>query len=196
MSSPLKPVVEIPHHPIHARHIGKTPTKSNLAIQPESPDPLSMDVDARKALATPKKRKLEAMKQEDMAMRPSPSKTLKPSSSASAGSLTASGKKRMEVYIEVPPVPKGWATPNVKNITPLQHRGRTGSVFSDVTKADDVSEDELAMGSVLKSGRSSMSLGIRTGGRDERGADLSPACLGATLMPENRRSTGEANRAA
>lgn len=102
--------------------------------------------------------------------------------------MSRSPRKDMEVYVELPPVPKHWKTPisaikgepsskrpanSTAFVTPSgssSHRMRGESVLSDATKQDE-SEDELALGSVLRPGPGGVSKsgGLRTGERDQRG---------------------------
>ncbi|KAG9017932.1 Sister chromatid cohesion protein 2 [Tulasnella sp. 427] len=183
----------------------KTPPKRRSPVPrehfpDESPDPLSLPVSrpGPAPAVTPQKRKFddEPMKSPTIQRLQSldgirPKKhSLKPSSSGSASSgsamsMSSTPRKMLEVYIDVPPPPKGY-TPTAElkarqkqissaNVTPVNsqsmHRARMGSVLSDVTRTEAESDDELALGSVMKPHRGSLmkSGNIRTGGRDDRG---------------------------
>ncbi|KAG8956027.1 Sister chromatid cohesion protein 2 [Tulasnella sp. 424] len=204
LSSPAVSTAQQGPADIHQRPRPKTPPKRPAPvprIKPpnESPDPLALPVShpGPAPAVTPQKRKydeplqsptikrlqsMEGVRPKKVSLKPSSSGSV---SSASSMSISSTPRKMLEVYVEVPPPPKGYTpTAEIKarhkqstsaNSTPFNsqstHRARMGSVLSDVTKTEAESDDELALGSAIKPYRGSAmkSGGIRTGDRDDRG---------------------------
>lgn len=204
VSSPAVPVFRPESVDVRKRPRPKTPPKqpssqSRNQRPDESPDPLALPVShpGPAPAVTPQKRKydeplqsptikrlqsMEGIRPKKLTVKPSSSGS---TSSASSMSISSTPRKLSQVYVEVPPPPKGYTpTAEVKarqkqiasaNLTPINsqssHRARMGSVLSDVTRTEAESDDELALGSVMKPPRGSAmkSGGIRTGDRDDRG---------------------------
>ncbi|KAG8885372.1 Sister chromatid cohesion protein 2 [Tulasnella sp. 332] len=171
-------------------------TKSFSTAMPESsPDPLTIGFRAAgPSNVTPQKRKYEEpptsptikrLQSIDGSGRPSHG-TPKSYASIPPSGLS-SPRKGVELYVDIPPLPPSWKTPKLSrkpvagvvakgmaNGTMLNvvnaHRSRGESVLSDITKADTGSDDELALGSVLRLQHAGTSKsGQRTGERDQRG---------------------------
>ncbi|KAG9034044.1 Sister chromatid cohesion protein 2 [Tulasnella sp. JGI-2019a] len=177
----------------------ETPPKVTMpypAVMPESsPDPLTMGT-VRPPHVTPQKRKFEEpltsptlkrLQSMDGLGRPTQSAP-KPQVPRSPSGLSTP-RKGVELYVDVPPLPLSWKTPKssrklgvsgkleVNGTTaattlnaPNSHRSRGESVLSEVTVADPGSDDELALGSVLRPQHGgTVKSGQRTGERDQRG---------------------------
>ncbi|KAG8907886.1 Sister chromatid cohesion protein 2 [Tulasnella sp. 403] len=178
-----------PSRPLH------TPTKPAVRLPPEeSPDPLAFGARQSKhavqpSMVTPKKRKPEDSLTSPTAKRiQSVDRKHVPSSKPqSASSTVISPNTKMDLYVEVPELPKNWTPASATRITASKdgkgvmitppselrkYRGRAVSEFSEISKPGGGSDDELALGSVARPQQqrpSSKGSGIRTGERDDRG---------------------------
>lgn len=153
----------------------------------ESPDPLALAPSSSTAFprstVTPRKRKSgfhtespSLKRVQPTSMFRTPQKSLTPSSSQTSTTATATSKssKKLEPYIEVPPLPKSWFTPSrsasQKSVTSLSRK------MQGKMKVDDTPDDLGGYGSVDDddSPRRYWNSGVkssarRTGDRDDRG---------------------------
>jgi cohesin loading factor subunit SCC2 len=147
----------------------------------ESPDPLALAPSS--STVTPRKRKSgfhaespSLKRVQSTLMFRTPYKSLTPSSSQTSTTATATSKssKKLEPYIEVPPLPKSWFTPSrsasQKSVTSLSRK------MQGKMKVDDTPDDLGGYGSVDDddSPRRYWNSGVkssarRTGDRDDRG---------------------------
>lgn len=151
----------------------------------DSPDPLALRVSTSKATAssalTPRKRKQGAhaetpsLKRVQSSSFVTPNQTLSPKTPTSAQTSTSTStisksSRKMLAFVEVPPLPKEWKTPN-RSVTSLSKK------LQGKMKVEDTPEDLGGYGSVDEDSFSppqydsspTKSSARRTGDRDERG---------------------------